>query len=371
MTRTELSQKICEGITAVFGRAQQNPENWLYEQDYARGHVSVTEHAPSARDAMGICKRLEESIGCGVKVTSTNRSFESYVFTIDFEGAKNESKYSDGKKTLASIEQDGKTVITDGTPEGTLAVADPDKFVDGLNKVTGSRFRKVEEILDDRIQEASLALEGTGYTISRDEKAIRVKGPKSEVLSPICTFIPEGDEYFGSGFESDGAGNDAVIVVIPSEILGVEELLAFIDQAANSIVDNADMPDPKTDDEWSTAISAAEPDDHMARRFSFLKNTDGLSLALSDEKFAQAVASVRDVYGNDKAEAVLTMRLGARMARSIIERLGPVSPKDPEKATTSPNAFESRLDALHKGFSGGKASPGVSAIIAGNMVHRK
>ena len=87
-------------------------------------------------------------------------------------------------------------------------------------------------------------------------------------------------------------------------------------------MDSAEQPEPKTDVEWSDAINAAEPDPAMARRFNFLKNADGLSLALSDEKFAQAVASVRDVFGNAKAEAVLTLRLGARMARAIVERLG-------------------------------------------------
>lgn len=322
MTRTELSQKICEGISAVFGRNVQNPENWLYEQDYARGHVSITESAMSARDATCICKRLEEAIGHGVHVTSTMRASEAYSFTILFGDAKNESKYSDGKKTLATIEQDGKTVITDGTPEGTLAVADPDKFVNGLNKVTGSRFRKTEEIICDRVKEANLALTGTGASMTYDNNAIRVHGVKDHAIAPICSFIPEGDEYFGSGIES--GEQDCIILVIPAEVLGVEEILNFIDNAAASLVDASEEPEPKTDAEWSDAISAAEPDPAMARRFSFLKDSDGLSLALSDEKFAQAVASVRDVYGNDKAEAVLTLRLGARMARSIVERLGAV-----------------------------------------------
>lgn len=323
MTRTELSQKICEGISAVFGRNVQNPANWLYEQDYSRGHVSVTERALSPRDATCICKRLEEAIGHGVRVTSTSRAAESYSFTIHFGDAKDESKYSDGKKTLATIEQDGKTVITDGTPEGTLAVTDPDKFVDGLNKVTGSRFRKTEEIIADRIKEANLALEGTGFSMSFDEKAIRVTGSRCEALTPICSFIPEGDEYFGSGIES--GDQDCVVLVIPQEILGVEEILKFIDNAASSLIDASEEPEPMDDDEWSDAISAAEPDMAMARRLAFPENSSGLSLAMTDEKFAQAVASVRDVYGNDKAEAILTLRLGARRARSIVERLGEVT----------------------------------------------
>lgn len=352
MTRTELSQKICEGIATVFGRTLQNPENWLYEQDYARGYVSVTESAMSARDATGICVRLEESIGHGVKVSATNRSAESYVFTITFENAKNEGKYTDGSKTLMSGEQNGKKYITDGTPEGTLQVEDPDKFIDGLNKVTGTRFRKAEDLLEERVNEANLALEGTGYSIAYEGKLIRVTGPKAEALAPLCGFIPEGDEYYGSGIEC--GEHDCVIVVIPPEIFGVEELLSFIDKAASSLLDASEQPEPKTDAEWCDAISAAEPDPAMARRFSFLKNTDGLSLALSDEKFAQAVASVRDVYGNDKAEAVLTLRLGARMARNIVEHLGATKPSEPVEV-----------------FRTGKSGPGVGAIIAGNMIHRK
>lgn len=352
MTRTELSQKICEGIATVFGREHQNPGNWLYEQDYARGHVSITERATCARDAMAISSRLESAIGCGVKVTSTSRADEAYVFTIFFDSAKNESKYTDGKKILTSGEQDGKKFVTDGTPEGTIAVSDPDKFIDGLNNVTGSRFRKAEELLDERVAEANLALDGTGYSIKREENCIRVTGPKAEALAEICKFIPEGDEYYGSGVES--GEQDCIVVVIPPEILGVEELLSFIDNSANSLLDSSEKPEPKTDAEWGDAIMDAEPDPAMARRLSFLKNADGLSLALSDEKFAQAVASVRDVYGNDKAESVLTLRLGARMARNIIERLG--APKKSESVTVS---------------SGRKGSPGVGAIIAGHMIHRK
>lgn len=369
MTRNELSQKICEGISAVFGRNTQNPENWLYEQDYVRGHVSITEHALNPRDAMGLCKRLEEAIGHGVSVSSTTRSAESYVFTIAFASAKDEGKYTDGKKTITSGEQNGKKFITDGTPEGTLEVADPDGFIDSLNKVTGSRFRKAEELIDERIKEATLALEGTGYTVAREERLIRVTGPKTKTLESICAVIPEGDEYYGSGFES--GDTDSVVVVLPDEILGEEELLAFIDQAVASILDAEEEPEPKSDDEWAAEIAAAVPDDRMAQRMSFLKNADGLSLALSDEKFAQAVASVRDVYGNDKAEAVLTLRLGAKRARNIIEALG--TPKAPaeKQANVTPNAFESLLDKVHQDVSGArKASPGVSAIISKNMVHR-
>lgn len=367
MTRNELSQKICEGISAVFGRNTQNPENWLYEQDYVRGHVSITEHALNPRDAMGLCKRLEEAIGHGVSVTSTTRSAESYVFTIGFASAKDEGKYTDGKNTITSGEQNGKKFVTDG--KDVIETDDPDKLVDALNKVTGSRFRKAEELIDERLKEASLALEGTGYAVAREERLIRVTGPKTSVLESICAVIPEGDEYYGSGFESGEP--DSVVVVLPDEILGEEELLAFIDQAVASILDAEEEPEPKSDDDWATDIAAATPDDRMARRMSFLKNSDGLSLALSDEKFAQAVASVRDVYGNDKAEAVLTLRLGAKRARNIIEALG--APKAPaeKQANVAPNAFESLLDKVHQNVSGArKASPGVSAIISKNMVHR-
>lgn len=367
MTRNELSQKICEGISAVFGRNTQNPENWLYEQDYVRGHVSITEHALNPRDAMGLCKRLEEAIGHGVSVSSTTRSAESYVFTIAFASAKDEGKYTDGKSTLVSGEKGGQKFVTDG--KDVIPTDDPDKLVDALNKVTGSRFRKAEELIDERIKEATLALEGTGYTVAREDRLIRVTGPKTKTLESICAVIPEGDEYYGSGFES--GDTDSVVVVLPDEILGEEELLAFIDQAVASILDAEEDPEPKSDDEWAADIAAAVPDDRMAQRMSFLKNSDGLSLALSDEKFAQAVASVRDVYGNDKAEAVLTIRLGAQRARNIIEALG--APKTPaeKQASAAPNAFESLLDKVHQDVSGArKASPGVSAIISKNMVHR-
>lgn len=210
------------------------------------------------------------------------------------------------------------------------------------------------ELLDERTEQANLALDGTGYAFKREDNCLRVTGPKPEALAPLCNFLPEGDEYYGSGIETRPDGSECVVLVIPSEIFGVEELLSFIDKAAGSLMDSAEQPEPKTDAEWCDAINAAEPDPAMARRFNFLKNVDGLSLALTDEKFAQAVASVRDVFGNAKAEAVLTLRLGARMAHAIVERLG------------APKKSESFV-----GFRGGKASPGVSAIIAGHMVTRK
>lgn len=379
MTRNELSQKICEGISAVFGRATQNPEHWLYEQDYARGHVSVTEHATSARDAMGICNRLEESIGCGVKVSSTSRADESYVFTIDFEASKsikpspkNESVYTDGKNTVASLEKDGKKYVVGKDGVGH-EVDDPDQYIANLNKTTGSAYKKAEELLDDRIKEAMLALEGTGCTITRENNCIRISGAKSETLDAMCMHIPEGDEYYGSGIETDADGNECMIVILPAEILGVEELCDFLDNAVVGVLDDAAKAEPMSASAWRDAIAAAEPDPRMARRFSFLKDADGLSLALSDEKFAQAVASVRDVFGNDKAEAVMTLRFGAKMARAIIEALGMPAPKQGEsKRAVSPDAFESMLDNLHQGIRGKRcASPGVSAIISANMIRAK
>lgn len=364
MTRNELSQKICEGISAVFGRAPQNPENWLYEQDYVRGRVSITEHATSARDAMGICDRLEKAIG-GVKVSSTSRADESYVFTIDFAElaaekapvVKNESVYTDGKNTVASIEKDGKKYMVDASGHA-VPVEDADKYISNLNKTTGSSYRKAEELIDERLQQAATALEGTGYKIAREEGLLRISGPKSETLAGLCTAIPAGDEYYGSGVESDDEGNDTVVLVLPPEILGVEEILAFIDKAVVGVLDDAEKPEPKGVDAWTSAISSAVPDTNMARRMSFMKNSDGLALALSDEKFAQAVASVRDVYGNDKAEAVMTLRLGAKMARSVIEALGPTAVK------AAPQASESLVTGAHR------ASPGVSAIIAQNTIKK-
>lgn len=377
MTRNELSQKICEGISTVFGRATQNPENWLYDQDYVRGHVAMTEHATGARDAMGICTRLEEAIGCGVKVSSTSRADESYVFTIDFEAAKsmesapkNESVYTDGNNTVASIEKDGKKYMV-GKDGKAVEVDNPDQYVANLNKTTGSNFRKAEELIDERISEAMVALTGTGYKIAREDRLIRVSGPKSETLSKICSSIPAGEDYYGSGFESADAG-DSVVVVLPAEIFGVEELLDFIDKAVVGVLDDEDKPEPKDVGAWAEDISAAVPDQNMARRLSFLKNSDGLSLALSDEKFAQAVASVRDMYGNDKAEALMTVRLGARKARAVIEKLGPVTAKPTGKATTSPDAFEALLDKLHKGTCNARhSSPGVGAILASQTVKAK
>lgn len=350
MTRTEMSQKICEAVSAVFGRSVQNPAAWLYEQDYARGRVTITESAASSRCATAMCMRLEEMLGPGVKVSSTTRAADSYSFTIDFEGAKSESKYTDGRTTITSGEHNGKKYVTDGTPDGTLAVDDPDKFIDGLNKATGSRFRKAEELIDERTTQANLALEGTGYAIKREEKCLRVTGPKAEALAPLCNLIPEGDEYYGSGVDVGDDGHECLILVMPAEIFGVEELLSFIDKATVSLLDASEQPDPKTVDDWCADISAAEPDHALARRFSFSKEAGDQALTFSEAKFAQAVASVRDVYGNAKAEALLASRLGARDARSIIERLG--TPKKSES------------------FSVGNRH-GVGAVIARNMISKK
>ncbi len=377
MTRNILSQKICEGISAVFGRHTQNPENWLYEQDYVPGRVSVTEHATSARDAMGICTRLEEAIGCGVKVSSTSRADESYTFTIDFTAAKtmedapkNESVYTDGKNAVASIEKDGKKYMVNKDGKA-VEVDDPDKYVSNLNKTTGSNFRKAEDLIDERIAQAMTALTGTGCTIKREDRLIRVSGAKGATLSKMCEAIPEGDDYYGSGIETCNDG-DCVVVVLPSEIFGVEELLEFIDKAVVGVLDDADTPEPKDVDSWVGDIENAVPDANMARRLSFMKSADGLALAMSDEKFAQAVASVRDAYGNDKAEALMTLRFGARKARAAIEALGTPAPKQNPAKKTSPDAFESLLDNLHRGMTGShRASHGVSAIISSQTIKAK
>lgn len=365
MTRNELSQKICEGIEAVFGRAPQNPENWLYAQDFARGRVAITEHATSARDAMGICGRLERAIGCGVTVSSASRADESYVFTIDFEAAKTvesapkrESVYTDGKTTVASLEKDGKKYVV-GKDGVAREVEDPDKYIANLNKTTGSSFRKAEELLDSRIEEAMLALEGTGCRIAREENCLRITGAKRETFDAMIVRIPEGEEYYGSGVETDKEGNPSMIIILPAEILGVEEICDFIDNAVVGILDAENMEEPKDADAWGKAIASAPTDSYMARRLSFMKDPGKISLELSDEKFAQAVASVRDVFGNEKAEAFMQERLGSRMAHAIVESLG-----EPEKKA-SPNASESVSHTIRR------TGPGVSALIAGNMSNRK
>lgn len=374
MTRNELSQKICEGISAVFGRAQQNSENWLYEQDFVRGRVAITERATGARDAMGICSRLEKEIGCGVKVSSASRADESYVFTIDFEAAKSisaapkhESVYTDGKNTVASLEKDGKKYVV-GKDGVAREVDDPDKYIANLNKTTGSAYRKAEDILDSRIEEACLALDGTGCKISREDHCLRITGAEAETLDEISAHIPEGDEYYGSGVETDDAGNPSMIIILPGEIFGVEEICNFIDNAVAGILDGTTGERKDRVEYWKSAIADAQPDLNMARRFSFAKNPGGLALALSDEKFAQAVASVRDAFGNKKAEELLGVRIGAKKARAVTEALG----EPPIQGASSGEALESALDMLRRGFDGvHRASPGVSALIAGNMITKK
>lgn len=371
MTRNELSQKICEGIANVFGRITQDPGNWLYAQDYDRGVVSITEHATSAREAMGICRRLEEAIGHGISVSSASRADESYVFAIDFESAKSEAVYTDGKDAVASIEKDGKSYMVDRSGKA-VEVEDPDRYVANLNRTTGSSYRKAEDVLDARLKEAGTALQGTGCRIAREGDCIRVSGPKAETLSDICGMLPAGDDYYGSGIEAGPDGADSVVVLLPAEIFGVEELLGFIDKAACAILDAEAIPDPKDSDEWAALIGDAVPDVNMARRLSFMKNAGDFVQGLSDGKFAQAIASVRDAYGNDMAEGLLEARLGARRAATIIESLGAPAPKAAARREISPDAFEALLDGLHSSIGGTKGKgPDVRAIMESQTIRAK
>ena len=143
---------LSAGIKATFGHTLGES---FHLNEYKRGRFTFTE---SVTGGPGTVTRLMDSLKASspviesVRMTPISNGYNAtYNVSITFDPVKAESVYSDGKNKVTSYEKDGKTYVRDdeGNEFEVKPGTDPDKFMDNLNKSTGSKFKKTAEVVDE------------------------------------------------------------------------------------------------------------------------------------------------------------------------------------------------------------------------------
>jgi hypothetical protein len=256
-----------------------------------------------------------------------------YSIGIDFDPVKAESIYSDGKSAVASLEKDGKKYVVDQDGKA-VEVEDPDKYVDNLNKTTGSKYQKQAEDadnvlgeLDDLVASAATALEGTGVEIKREGDKISLIGDVA-LVKPTQAALPDplfGLEDLEGGYNADAG---AVEVIIPkfADARDIANLEEFLYQATNIILDIFDKGTYTEEGDWSRLIDSAEPDDAYATRYSYAGESfvEGdkaesakLIKSLMVKDFGEAKTVAKKLMGQKMAEAILTKYVKAQIAEDF------------------------------------------------------
>lgn len=355
--KTKFWADLSNGIKTAFGHSLGEA---FHISQYKSGRFSFTESVVGgAGTVTQLMDRIKESSPAieSVRMTPISNGYNAtYNVSVEFDPVKAESVYSDGKNTVSSLEKDGKKYIVDN--DGTaIEVSDPDKFIDNVNKTTGSSFKKREELedtvdedgfpieLDAVIALANDALEDTGVVISNEDGQLIVRG-SAELVKPTQVYVPE--PYYGAdaitGGYNDETGDLALnIPEYPTEY-ELEELRSFLISAVNCIIDNAlcKKADTCEDDEWCAAMEEAEPCESVASQYRF----KGESFVGNDKnKVAVLVKSLlqEDV---DEAKKVATKFMGAEMAEGFTRKYAPE--KVIEKRLVAVSDEMSLLDRMHE-----------------------
>lgn len=355
--KTKFWADLSNGIKTAFGHSLGEA---FHISQYKSGRFSFTESVVGgAGTVTQLMDRIKESSPAieSVRMTPISNGYNAtYNVSVEFDPVKAESVYSDGKNTVSSLEKDGKKYIVDN--DGTaIEVSDPDKFIDNVNKTTGSSFKKREELedtvdedgfpieLDAVIALANDALEDTGVVISNEDGQLIVRG-SAELVKPAQVYVPE--PYYGAdaitGGYNDETGDLALnIPEYPTEY-ELEELRSFLISAVNCIIDNAlcKKADTCEDDEWCAAMEEAEPCESVASQYRF----KGESFVGNDKnKVAVLVKSLlrEDV---DEAKKVATKFMGAEMAEGFTRKYAPEKVIEKRQVVVSDEM--SLLDRMHE-----------------------
>lgn len=354
----DLSAGIMEAFKRPIGEA-------FHIDQFKTGHFSFTESVKGGNAAvMAITDKLKESSQAINSVRMTPMSFgydSTYNVSIEFDPVVAESLYSDGKSSLATLEKDGKKYVVHDDGSAT-EVTDPDKYVDNLNKSTGSRYKKTEGTLDadgfpmdldEAISLANEALEDTGVTVSREDGNLVMRGD-SAYLKPAQQYLPApqyGMVTLEGGY-SDETGD--LTLGIPDDLSEVEleQLRSFLIGAVNSIIDDAaHTGDTCSDDEWCAAMAEAEPDDGMLAQYGY----KGESFIGDDKKrVATLVKSLLHENRTDEALSFATKHMGREMAEGFTRKYASEKVEETRKVIYTDEM--TILDRMHE--SAVAASPG-------------
>lgn len=355
--KTKFWADLSNGIKTAFGHSLGEA---FHISQYKSGRFSFTESVVGgAGTVTQLMDRIKESSPAieSVRMTPISNGYNAtYNVSVEFDPVKAESVYSDGKNTVSSLEKDGKKYIVDN--DGTaIEVSDPDKFIDNVNKTTGSSFKKREELedtvdedgfpieLDAVIALANDALEDTGVVISNEDGQLIVRG-SAELVKPTQVYVPE--PYYGAdaitGGYNDETGDLALnIPEYPTEY-ELEELRSFLISAVNCIIDNALCKTAYSceDDEWCAAMEEAEPCESVASQYRF----KGESFVGNDKK--KVATLVKSLLQEDVNEAkeVATKFMGAEMAEGFTRKYAPEKVIEKRQVVVSDEM--SLLDRMHE-----------------------
>lgn len=380
--KTKFWADLSNGIKATFGHGIGEA---FHIDQYKSGRFSFTE---SVTGGAGAVTQLMDKIKASspviesVRMTPISNGYNAtYNVSVEFDPVKAESVYSDGKNSVKSFEKDGKKYVVDGDGSA-IEVDDPDKFMDALNKTTGSSFKKKEELenavdtdgfpieLDAVIALANDALEGTGVTIANEGGQLLVRG-SAELVKPTQEFVPA--PYYGAdtidGGYNDETGDLALNIPEYPTDYELEELRSFLVSAVNCIIDNAlcQKADTCEDDEWCAAMEEAEPCESVASQYRF----KGESFVGNDKK--KVATLVKSLLQEDVNEAkkVATKYMGAEMAEGFARKYAPEKVVEKHQAVITDEM--ALLDRMHESAMSRAPEKTVEmdSIVAKNMYNKE
>jgi len=380
--KTKFWADLSNGIKATFGHGIGEA---FHIDQYKSGRFSFTE---SVTGGAGAVTQLMDKIKASspviesVRMTPISNGYNAtYNVSVEFDPVKAESVYSDGKNSVKSFEKDGKKYVVDGDGSA-IEVDDPDKFMDALNKTTGSSFKKKEELenavdtdgfpieLDAVIALANDALEGTGVTIANEGGQLLVRG-SAELVKPTQEFVPA--PYYGAdtidGGYNDETGDLALNIPEYPTDYELEELRSFLVSAVNCIIDNAlcQKADTCEDDEWCAAMEEAEPCESVASQYRF----KGESFVGNDKK--KVATLVKSLLQEDVNEArkVATKYMGAEMAEGFTRKYAPEKVAEKHQAVITDEM--ALLDRMHESAMSRAPEKTVEmdSIVAKNMYNKE
>lgn len=381
--KTKFWADLSNGIKATFGHGIGEA---FHIDQYKSGRFSFTE---SVTGGAGAVTQLMDKIKASspviesVRMTPISNGYNAtYNVSVEFDPVKAESVYSDGKNSVKSFEKDGRKYVVDGDGSA-IEVDDPDKFMDALNKTTGSSFKKKEELenavdtdgfpieLDAVIALANDALEGTGVTIANEGGQLLVRG-SAELVKPTQEFVPA--PYYGAdtidGGYNDETGDLALNIPEYPTDYELEELRSFLVSAVNCIIDNALCKADTTvcdDDEWCAAMEESEPCGSVASQYRF----KGESFVGNDKK--KVATLVKSLLQEDVNEAkkVATKYMGAEMAEGFARKYAPEKVVEKHQAVVTDEM--ALLDRMHESAMSRAPEKTVEmdSIVAKNMYNKE
>lgn len=354
-SRQKFGEALAKGIGALVKR--DSSESWLTEANCRTGHVRITEALSGGPSAASYFAKQVEAISPAItRVTTRPVSLgepAAYDIDITFDPMVVESLYSDGKSAIASFEKDGKKYMVDKDGKA-VEVEDPDKYVNNLNKTTGSRYQKQAEGAGDDdimgnlqklVEDASLALQDTGVDAKLEGDKILLTGDAA-LVKPTQSALP--DPLFGLDDLEGGYNADtgAMEVVIPkfADTRDVANLEDFLYKAVNTILDIVEQGNYTEEDEWNSLLADAEEDPVYASRYSYA----GDEFVGEDKKAAAKLIKSLMAEHFDDAKKVAVKFMGEKIAEALMVAPKQKAPINESKQSVAIDEEAAILDMAHE-----------------------